>query len=155
MAATGYDDRMLLVEVTGLRQQGAMSSDCTFKVSYRSLAPTLQFIRSRGGRIVRIYSLDSERPPRKQVQSFTPPSVLPDLQILDSSQAALEGTVPSAMDVEGTQLPEFSGTPEPATTVQTELQMDATDNAPSAQPVGLLRVLLNKLKSLVWAQPDQ
>ncbi|MBW4470589.1 MAG: hypothetical protein KME45_09310 [Stenomitos rutilans HA7619-LM2] len=55
MATTEYDDRILLIEVSGLRQQGTMpTSHYTFKVPYRSLARTLQFISRKGGKVIRI-----------------------------------------------------------------------------------------------------
>lgn len=63
MTATGYSDRMLLIEVTGLRQQGVMpTSNYTFKVPYRSLTRTLQFISRQGGQVVRIESLSASSP---------------------------------------------------------------------------------------------
>ena len=63
MATTGYDDRILLIEVSGLCQQGVMpTSHYTFKVPYRSLARTLQFIDRKGGKVVRINSLSLSLP---------------------------------------------------------------------------------------------
>ena len=63
MVMADYDELMLLVEVTGLRQQGMMrTSHATFKIPYRLLARILQLIRLRGGKIVRIHSLASSPP---------------------------------------------------------------------------------------------
>ena len=57
MATTGYDDRILLIEVSGLCQPHVMpTTHYTFKVPYRSLARTLQFINHKGGKVVRIES---------------------------------------------------------------------------------------------------
>lgn len=55
-----YDERILLVEVAGIRQQGVMQTDhATFKVPYCSLSRSLQLIKLKGGRIVRIHPLAS------------------------------------------------------------------------------------------------
>lgn len=71
MAATGYDDRILLVEVTGLCQQSGIStSHYTFKVPYRSLARLLQFVKQKGGKIVRVHPLTLSLPTEQLSQSF-------------------------------------------------------------------------------------
>jgi hypothetical protein len=63
MATTGYDDRILFIEVSGLCHQNVMpTSHYTFKVPYRSLARALQFINRKGGKVVRINSLSLSLP---------------------------------------------------------------------------------------------
>lgn len=59
MTATGYDDRMLVIEVIGLNQPNSVSTSYTVKVPYRSLARTLQFINRRGGKVVRVTALSA------------------------------------------------------------------------------------------------
>ena len=63
MVMADYDERVLLVKVTGLRQRGMMqTSHTTFKVPYCLLASILQSIRLRGGKIVQIHVLASSLP---------------------------------------------------------------------------------------------
>ena len=81
MLMADYDELTLLVEVTGLPQQGVMrTSHSNFKVPYCSLARTLQLIRLRGGKIVRIHSPVSSlttktgEPPLPATEEPQPPS---------------------------------------------------------------------------------
>ena len=82
MVMNGDDARMVLVEVTGLRwQRGPSTRLATFKVPYRSLARTLQFVKQRSGQIVR-------------VEVMTP---LPSLPSPSSTIARSEATRPEAI----------------------------------------------------------
>ncbi|MBE9101184.1 phycobilisome linker polypeptide [Vacuolonema iberomarrocanum] len=69
MAVNRDDARILLVEVMGLRWQGGSSnSPYTFKVPYCSLARTLQFIKRKGGKIVRVELVASSLPPFQRTE---------------------------------------------------------------------------------------
>ena len=69
MAVNSDDARILLVEVMGLRWQGGPSNDpYTFKVPYRSLSRTLQFVKRRGGKIVRVELVASSLPPFQRAE---------------------------------------------------------------------------------------
>ena len=55
-----YDERILLVEVSGFRQRRVMQTNhATFQVPYSSLARILRLVKLRGGKIVRIQPLTS------------------------------------------------------------------------------------------------
>jgi hypothetical protein len=142
MAATGYDDRILLVEVTGLRQQSVMhTSHYTFKVPYCSLARTLQFISRSGGKVVRIQILAAALPTQTRLQSSSlleeiaaprSPASGADVKIEASasthpSVASAAGELPSPLPIE----------PQPSKLSR------------------LGRILLEKLKSFAWVHPGQ
>ena len=80
-----YDERLLLIEVDGLYQQGVMQTNhATFKVPYCSLARILKLIKLKGGKIVRIHPLASSLTP----ETIEPPSPKavepPSLKIAES-----------------------------------------------------------------------
>lgn len=113
MAAIGHDDHILLVETTGLRQQGVMlTSHYTFKVPYRSLAHTIQSISRRGGKIVRVHSLALFLPPQELFQHSAPVEAV-EARRSPSSETDLEVSLPSEVNSEAsesTQLPVASET---------------------------------------------
>lgn len=148
MATTGYDDRTLLVEVSGLRQQEVMpTSHYTFKVPYRSLARTLQFIRCNGGKIVRIHSLSLSLPIQQSVQPSMP---------LEANTAALLPLADLKGSLPAESVPGASESTQPAVVAVTgELpspQMVEARVPKSSKLLGLVSFLLGKLKAIGWIQ---
>ncbi|MBW4691659.1 MAG: hypothetical protein KME27_07800 [Lyngbya sp. HA4199-MV5] len=181
MATTGYDDRILLIEVSGLRQQDVMpTSYYTFSVPYRSLARTLQFIRRSGGTIVRIHPLSLSLPIQQPSQTSMPleanktePSPAPeaDLEGLPSEGIAkvTESTTPK-VDFKGSLpsegIPEVTESTQPdadstpptigaATGEAASPPIDETETPESSKPPGLVGSLLEKLKSMSWVQHQE
>jgi hypothetical protein len=107
MVVNGDEVRMVLVEVTGLRwQKGPSTCPATFKVPYRSLARTLQFVKQRGGQIVRVQVMTA--PPLPQ---FPPPTaVQTDAPSTPPPPANRTSALPS--DTAETPVPPGSTSPE-------------------------------------------
>lgn len=145
MATTGYGDRMLLVEVTGLRQQGVIpTSHYSFKVPYQSLARTLQFIKSRGGKVVRLHPLASSLPPLEPCQASVL-LVAEQTQFSPASEAVLEKRLPTKTQTSGsTQPPGISELP----TLSDLLPVEPED-AWLSNLLRLIRLFLEKL-TLIW-----
>ena len=116
MAAIGHDDHILLVETTGLRQQGVMTSwHNTFKVPYRLLAHTIQSISRRGGKIVRVHSLSLSLAPQELFERSAPVEAV-EAPSSPSSETELEASLPPEVNneaSESTQLPVASETEDP------------------------------------------
>ncbi|NJP11382.1 MAG: hypothetical protein HC866_19460 [Leptolyngbyaceae cyanobacterium RU_5_1] len=100
MVTTGYSDRVLVVEVTGLRQQGvAPVSNCTFKVPYRSLSRTLQFISRQHGKVIRIAVLSGSLPASElfqlssSLQFARAPQTLPSSKVESKQVLTSDGAV--------------------------------------------------------------
>ena len=145
MAINTDDDRVLLVQVTGLRWQNNLpTSEYTFKVPYRSLSRTLQFIKRSGGKIVRIEAMILPLPEQDLYQPSTSSEVIETAAIaapLSPSQENLEETASTADDVKVSEpMP-----PSPA----------ATDGVSEVSPKpGLLTLLIEKLRLLLAGNPS-
>ncbi|OLP19344.1 hypothetical protein BST81_06210 [Leptolyngbya sp. 'hensonii'] len=98
MAATGYDDLILVVEVAGLQQPALLPvSNFTFKVPYRSLARTLESIRRRQGKVVNITVLSSsiaEPVPAPDLSGAQPFSTAPERATILSAGPSISEVPP-------------------------------------------------------------
>ncbi|UBF25943.1 hypothetical protein K9N68_31135 [Kovacikia minuta CCNUW1] len=164
MTATGYDDQIVWVEATGLRQSTHPSSHCIFKVPYHSLARTLQFINRSGGKIVRVSSLTLSLPNPEPFQPFIPP-----VGVAEPGPASDQETLPSSTPGEGTEeRPPDSAEPEESVASEAKIEIgestpesdvSETEAVPASLPIesevsapppklpGLVRLLLDKLAS--------
>lgn len=166
MTTSGYGDRILLVEVTGLRQSDHPGNHYTLKVPYPSLTRTLQFINRSGGKIVRVssqtLSLPDERPFQylsysQVVMEESPASISEVLQSSTQNDAAVESVpAPPADSDSDSEKPlpldakiEISESTQGLSKSDTEdlpasLPVDSEISAPPRLP-DLIRFLLKKL----------
>jgi len=105
MAVNRGNAHVLLVEVTGLGWQGKLpTSHYTFRVPYRSLAPTLRFIKQRGGQIVRVQwmasSLSSQDTFQRSDRLEGAASETLDTAPSSPSMTNLEAPLPSKVHIE-------------------------------------------------------
>lgn len=171
MATTDSVDRMLIIEVQGLRQPGVLPCNpYIFKVSYASLTRTLQFIRLQGGSIAKITrpsfsapglspisqahgveTLEPLQPPENletdasvPLEDFQPPAISPENLESDASMPAADVGVaePPAPPVEAA-----SNHPEPLPQEGVVLPSVASDDAADAKIPKLFRALLKRLRS--------
>jgi hypothetical protein len=159
MTTTGYDDRMLLIEVTGLRQQGVMpTSNYTFKVPYRSLTRTLQFISRQGGQVVRIESLSASLPMPALLSSAVVQDTIAGqpLSPLTSNVEAVPPIVKAPVDDASMQ---WVVPTAPVVTTPLEASPTPTDskeeaNPESAKPPNRISLFWAKLRSLGRVQSE-
>ena len=137
MAVNRDDARILLVEVMGLRWQGGpFNGPYTFKVPYRSLSRTLQFVKRRGGKIVRVELVASSLPPFQRAERS-------DTTMVEASEhhptavrkERLEQSVPSEID------PETNDTTQP-------LESSEQKGAELSSTPRFFMLLVERLKSL-------
>lgn len=130
-----YNERVLLVEVAGIRQQGVMQTNhATFKVPYCSLSRSLQLIKLKGGRIVRIHPLASSLI-SETLEAPSPKAPSPKAP----SPKAVESPSPKTVEA---SLPKTTGSPSPKT-AESPLPLPVESRVPKQSKLsGLLRRLL-------------